>query len=247
MAKILLYDIELAPNVSYTWGKYDQNVIAFEQEDYLLCFAYKWLDDKTTKIKALPDYKGYKKGNDCEAKLVADLHALFTEADIIIAHNGDAFDLKKSQGYFLRHNLPPAEVRTVDTLKVVRRQFKLNSNKLDDVGELLGVGKKLNAGGFSTWLGCMEGDAKAWRRMKKYNKMDVTLLERVYLRLRPWIKNHPNLTTYDLSLLDKCPVCQSENIISNGWRVTQTRKYRRYQCKDCHSWSRQGAGDNVVM
>lgn len=32
MQKILLFDIETSPNLSYTWEKYQQDVIAFEKE-----------------------------------------------------------------------------------------------------------------------------------------------------------------------------------------------------------------------
>jgi hypothetical protein len=42
--KLLLLDIETAPNTVYTWGLYDQN-IAINQiisTGYVLCYAAKW-------------------------------------------------------------------------------------------------------------------------------------------------------------------------------------------------------------
>ncbi len=38
----------------------------------------------------------------------------------------------------------------------------------------------------------MNKDPAAWKVMEKYNKQDVLLLEKVYDRLLPWIKSHPN-------------------------------------------------------
>ena len=50
---------------------------------------------------------------------------------------------------------------------VARRNFMFNSNSLGDLGQTLGLGGKGDTGGFDTWLQCMAGDPKAWRRMIK--------------------------------------------------------------------------------
>lgn len=221
--KILLYDLETAPNVSYTWGKYEQNVIAFEKESYMLCYAYQWLDEGKTRVVV-----GETLGEDKD--LAHSLWALFNEADIIIAHNGDAFDNKYSCARFLAHGLePPTTYRSVDTLKIARQRFRLNSNKLNDLGELLNLGKKVETGGFDLWLGCMQGDAKSWRLMKKYNKQDVDLLRLVYEALRPWMKNHPNLSVDERA----CGVCRSLNLVKAGFHFMNTAKHQRWKCTEC--------------
>ena len=46
--KILLFDIETAPALAWVWAQFDTSVIATEQDWYMLCFAYKWLDEKRT-------------------------------------------------------------------------------------------------------------------------------------------------------------------------------------------------------
>ena len=48
--------------------------------------------------------------------------------------------------------------------------------------------------------------------MLKYNKRDVTLLEEVYLRIRPWIKGHPNCANYIDSKVPICSNCGSKNL-----------------------------------
>jgi DNA polymerase elongation subunit (family B) len=227
--KVLLYDIETAPNLSYTWGKYEQDVIAFEQESYILSFSAKWLGGKQI-TKGLCDYPNYRPGKANDKALVTELYNLIDQADIVIAHNGDRFDIKKMNGRFLYHGLtPPAPYKTVDTLKVARRYFALNSNKLDDLGELLDVGRKVKHPGFELWLGCMNGDPKAWDLMKRYNKQDVILLEAVYEKLKPWIQNHP--TPKD-GLVD-CPNCHSTHFQKRGMDFSRGTKYQRAKCQDC--------------
>jgi hypothetical protein len=235
--KVLLFDIETAPNLAYVWGKYEQDVIAFKQERYILSFAYMWLSDEKLHVKGLPDYKMWKKDRTSDYCLAAELHRLFDEADVIVAHNGNKFDIKIVNAALLRHGFkPPSPAKTVDTLLVARNKFGFNSNKLDDIADLLKVGRKVHTGGFELWLGCLAGDKKAWKKMKEYNGHDVVLLEKVYLKLRPWMTNHPNLNL--LKMVSCCPTCQSNKVHSRGFGYTKTTKYNRYQCQSCGGWFR---------
>jgi DNA polymerase elongation subunit (family B) len=232
-AKILLFDIETSPNVGYVWGKYDQNVIDYKSEWELLCFAYKWYGEKEIKCIARPDFK-----DKTDKSITKALWKLIDEADILIAHNGDEFDIKKATAKFIEHGLvPPRPSRSVDTKKVAKRYFKFNSNKLDDLGKLLGVGRKVKTGGFDLWLGCMAGKKSSWRDMIKYNKQDIALLERVYNKLLPWTDNHPNVS-HIAGRPDGCPKCGSARLKSHGFRKTQTAVYVRYRCVDCNGFCR---------
>lgn len=235
--RILLFDIETAPNLSWVWGQYEQNVLAHEQESYMLSFAYKWLGDKTTTVRSLPDYRKYKPGDVNDKDLVQDLWNLIDQADIVIGHNVDAFDVKKANTRFIYHGMePPQFYRTVDTLKIARKQFKFNSNKLDDLGKFLGVGRKVKHTGISLWFGCMSGDASSWDLMKRYNKQDVELLERVYLKLRTWAPRHPNLNVF-FGRTEGCSKCSGTNVTKRGFAYTDVSRAQRYQCKDCRSYS----------
>jgi DNA polymerase elongation subunit (family B) len=238
--KILLFDIESQPILGYTWGMYEQNVLKVVEPWKMLCFAYKWLGEKKTHVVSLPMVKG-------EKELIKELHKLFVEADIIVGHNGDNFDIKKSNAKFIEYNLtPPDPYKTIDTLKIARRFFKFDSNKLDSLGEQLGVGRKLKTGGFDLWTGCMSGDEKSWRLMQKYNKMDVILLEKVYLKLRPWIQNHVNLNVYTGEKTN-CPSCGSKNIQRRGFSYNATGKQQRWQCMECFSWHQSSFKPNSII
>jgi hypothetical protein len=239
LPRILFLDIETFPNQAFVWGMYDQNVIRFKEQTCLATYAAKWLDEKEVFAKGLCDYKGYKPGSYDDTKLVADLWNLVDEADIIVAHNGDQFDVKVIQARFIFHRLsPPRPFKTVDTKKAVKRVARFNSNKLDDLSFLLENEKKIKTD-FDLWENCINGVRKAWDQMIAYNKKDILLLEKLYLRLRPWISNHPNFSVLAGKLERVCPKCGAKRLIYRGFAVTQGRRYRRLQCQDCGGWARE--------
>jgi DNA polymerase elongation subunit (family B) len=237
--RVLFLDTENAPNLGYVWGKWEQNVIDFKSNWFFLSFAYKWQGSRAIHCKALSDYPLFKKDPENDRELVKDLWAIINDADVIIAHNGDRFDLRKANARFVAQGMkPPSPYKTVDTLKIARRYFQFDSNKLDDLGKYLGVGRKLPHTGKHLWFGCMSGDPKSWATMRRYNSQDVALLERVYLKLRPWAATHPNLT--HITRLSGCPTCQSTNLTCQGFKFSKAGKRQQFQCKDCGSWSSDG-------
>lgn len=235
--RILIYDIETAPNVSYTWGKYDQHVNAFVSEKYILCFAYRWYGEDEVHIIGQTDFpREYKRDKKDDRRVVQELHKLFEEADILIAHNGDAFDHKEVQSRFLFHRMPlTSPYKTVDTKKVAKRHGRFNSNSLNDLANYLGIGHKTPHFGFIMWQKIIEDrDPEMWQLMRDYNVQDVHLLTEVYeIFLRHgWITNHPNLATIS-GRLECCPSCGSERLHKRGLRHKNTITYQQYQCQDC--------------
>lgn len=231
------------PNMAAVWGKYEQNVLWYEQESYMFCYAYKWAGEARTHVVSLDEFKTYKKTPRDDKPLIESLYALFDEADVLIAHNGDSFDQKVANGRFWKHGLtPPAPYKQIDTLKVARKNFKLNSNKLDDLGNFLGVGRKERTGGIDLWYDVYHGDKKAIKKMRSYNKQDVNLLERVYYKELPWITNHPNTALYDNNP-EACPNCGLGPMHKRGLTRTRTMTYHRVQCQNCKSWHRFREGE----
>ena len=82
----------------------------------------------------------------------------------------------------------------------------------------------------------MRGNMKSWKTMIKYARQDVDLLRDVYLALRPWMTNHPNLNIF--SKEHACPTCGSYNLQRRGVRTTKVSVYQAWQCNDCRSYSR---------
>lgn len=232
-ARILFLDTENAPNRGFTWGKYQQDVIRFDRPWFFLCFGAKWQGDKKTKVHALPDYPGYSRDKENDRELCKEMWRYLDEADIVIGHNLDRFDLRKANARFAVHGLPPpSPYKTVDTLKLCRKRFQFDSNRLGDVGTMLGLGGKLPHTGAHLWFSCQDGDKKSWDLMRRYCARDVTLLHEIYDKLKAWSNNHPDLTHY--SRVDAaCPVCEHRATVSKGWKYYSTGKKQRRQCKKC--------------
>lgn len=221
---ILFYDIETSPLEINTWGLYDQNSLNLIKDWQLISFSYKWRGQKAVTCLSQRTMS--------EKALVKALHKLLDQADIVVAQNGDEFDNKKASAKFIEFGLtPPSSYQKVDTLKTARKYFKFTSNKLDDLGVRLGVGRKLQTGGFDLWLRCLRNERKAWLLMEKYNKQDVILLEKIYDKLLPWMNNHPNVTLYKTG--GKCPKCGSLRLKSKGYQYNANSRFKRYYCKDC--------------
>jgi uncharacterized protein YprB with RNaseH-like and TPR domain len=234
--KVLIYDIETTALEIHAWGTFQVNAIAVKKEWELLSFSYKWLGKKKV-------YFRKREGKD-DKSLCKELRKLFNEADMVVAHNGEKFDIKKANTRFLFHYLPPyREPASRDTLKFARTKFKFTSNRLGALGEYLGLGDKIQNMPFEVWLECLADKAKAWKKMELYNKRDVILLEDIYLIMRPWMKDHPNLSL--LTGVRDCPNCGSTRLTKQGTKATHRTIQQQFKCSDCLSWFSQPIGKKL--
>jgi hypothetical protein len=231
--RICFYDIETAPSLGLYYDRYREgNIIAEVRPWFMYSFSYKWRGEKKIHYHCLADYPGFERDIYDDRALVVDLNRLiYSKADCLVAHNGDRFDQRKTKARYLKHNLtPPPPIKTIDTLKIAKRVFKLDSNRLNDIGEYLGLGGKYVPKG-DTWKRCYLGDRDAYREMGRYNKRDVDLLEKVFERLAPWQPNPPLLASGD-----GCPNCGSFNSQKRGYNLARKSKTQRLQCMDCSQW-----------
>lgn len=153
----------------------------------------------------------------------------------MVHFNGTKFDIPILNREFLKHGFaPPSPYKQIDLMRVVKRAFRFESNKLAYITQALGLQGKMKHEGFQLWVGCMNGNRKAWRTMGQYNRKDVEILEPLYERLRPWISQHPTLAGLGLA----CPKCGSTNAQSRGVQVACSRTYTRWHCQDCGGWFR---------
>lgn len=235
-AKILLMDIETTPLLAFAWGLYDQN-ISYKHvvEDWhLICWSAKWLFSPDVMSDVLSE-KEAKKHDD--KRISESMWKLLDEADIIVAHNGNSFDLKKLNSRFIKNGLmSPKQYQTVDTLLVARNNFGFTSNKLDDLCTFFGFGGKTDTD-FELWRNCFFGDPEALQKMLNYNINDSYILEEIYLKLRPWIKGHPNLNLWSEEETSVCPNCGGK-VESNGNYFTPTGRYDSFRCTECGALGR---------
>lgn len=203
------------------------------EASYVLCWSAKWEGEATILYERTTSME------QSSRPMVQKIHRLMEEADHIVTHNGIKFDLPTLNKEFLLKGMsPPAPAHYTDTLQVARRRFRFTSNSLDYLAQRLGVGKKVKHEGFTLWVKCMKGDKKAWADMEQYNRHDVTILEGVYHKLRPWIKTRANLAVRSEHNHTICPNCGSDKYQYRGFQYSQVAKYARAQCLKCHSWFR---------
>jgi hypothetical protein len=242
-AKVLILDIETAPISAYVWGIWNQNIGTHQiQSDWFcLTWAAKWLfEDKV--------YSGKIKPNEVlkqdDKRIIEGIWKLVNEADIVIAHNGEKFDMPRLNSRFILNGLnPPLPYQQIDTLKHIRRQFGFTSNKLDYVNKLLNLERKKETK-FELWENCMRGNASALTEMESYNVQDVRILEETYLLIRAWIKPHPNMGLFILDEKEhRCPNCGSNNLDAQGkMYYTTANAYELMRCSNCGASSRKRLG-----
>lgn len=234
--KILLLDIETSPMLSYVWALFsEQGGLPMLKKDWnILSWAAKWYGED--KIMQMDQRKA--KNIEDEKAILKGMWKLLDEADIVITHNGDKFDLKKLNTRFVKFDLgKPSPYRSIDTLKIARKHFSFTSNKLEYLAEFLKCKfKKMKSKkfpGVTMWDQCLARNPEAWKEMEAYNKQDVLTLEAVYDKLKPWDK------TINFSIFNAgnhiCS-CGSTELIKKGttdYSYTNHGYYQRYRCKSC--------------
>lgn len=245
--KILLFDIETLPDVAAVWKAYETYIPTkmLLREGSIACAAWKWYGtDEVYSVSLLGSLKRFKKNVYDDYHVVRTLHGVLSQADVIVAQNGDKFDIKWYNTQALKHGLSPIPtIPTIDTYKVLKKHFRFRSNRLDYVCKTLGLGNKLETD-ISIWMTIIDDrisyteKADALAYLVKYCKQDIRLLEGLFDIMTPYISNMPALISGDTSILRCINVtCNSANLRQKGYRTTRAgTQYKRYQCNDCGKW-----------
>lgn len=239
LPRILLFDIETAPIEAYVWSIWDQNVglNMIKQDWTVLSWSAKWLGEKEVMYEDLRDSKNVRD----DKKVLKSIWKLLDEADIVVGHNSDSFDVKKLNARFIQAKMqPPSGYKRMDTKKLAKKHFNFTSNKLQYITDKLCTKyKKLSHGkfpGFSMWDQCLKGNVDAWNEMKLYNEYDVLSLEEAFLKILPW-ESSALFDSYRDSEIQIC-TCGSIDFKKSGFHHTPTSRYQKYKCKNCGAESR---------
>ena len=228
--KVLIFDIETTPTLAYIWRYWKENISPGQivEDSVILCWAAKWLGSSGVMFNRSKNWR-----NDKE--LTASLAELLGSADLVVAHNGKAFDIARIWSQMAKYEIdPPAPFKVVDTCLLARSAFAFPHNSLDGLARYLNLGGKTEHEGLPLWKKCMSNDEDAWARMEEYNINDVLLLEKVYLRLRQYDKRHPNMSLYWDDDLLRCVCCGSTAVkMLPKSTFAQRRVYPAYRCKSC--------------
>ena len=226
----LFWDIETSPNVGWFWRAGPKQWIGNEailKERKIICIAYKWEGEK--KVTVLR----WDKNQDDRAMLVEFLEVAH-EADEMVAHHGDAFDLPWFRTRCLFHGLQPLpKYKTIDTCAWAQRLCYFNSSKLDYIAQVLGVGRKIHTS-INLWIDVVFGHcAKALRKMCRYCGHDVVVLEGVFQKLRVIADPKTHVGVLEGGEKWSCAHCGSTDVRKDKTRVTaQGTIQHQMRCKN---------------
>ena len=229
--KRLFYDIETSYNIVKSWRVgYNLSITPEDiiHERAIITIAYKWEEDE--EVTVLTWNKG------CDKDLVKQFVDIMAEADELVGHNVDRFDTKFIMGRALKHGISVLpKYQSTDTLKLAKKHFMLNSNKLDYIAQYLGIGHKVRHRGMEMWDDIiLKNDPKALEEMCEYNVHDVFLTEKVYKALMNYSLpkiNHASKQTGDKH---SCPECGSEEAVLTKTYISNSgTKTRLMSCNSC--------------
>jgi hypothetical protein len=240
--KILVFDIETAPIEALVWSIWDQNIpLSRIKKDWtVLAWAAKWLGEDPEKTVYVDTFN--QKDQRDDKKILKKIWSMLDEADFVVGHNSDSFDIKKLNARFIQHGMkPPSSYKRLDTKKLAKKHFAFTSNKLEYITDKLCTKyKKLKHGKFpgnALWDQFLLRNKEAQKEMEIYNKYDVLSLEEAFLKILPWESANLFEHYYD-SEIDIC-TCGSIDFKKNGFAYTQASKFQRYTCKNCGAEMRE--------
>lgn len=224
--KILAFDIETAPAQALVFSAYKPFVTPKHiiEHPRMLCFSAQWYGQKKVMF--------YSEFHHSRQEMLEKIAELLDEADIVVHYNGTNFDEPWIRGELLVENIEqPSPFKTVDLYRAVRSGSRFISNKLEYVAPRLLEDSKVTHEGIEMWWKCMNGDEKAWSKMRQYAKHDTAMMFPLYERLRPIMKTHPNLNLYREDGETGCPWCGSTHLRKRGVARTASSVFQRYQCQ----------------
>lgn len=242
--RILILDVERLPGITQQtwWDRGDlknryvhHETVTREPRTTIVCA--KWYDSPDVTRLAEWDKGG-------RGLFLKRVHALIAQADIIVGHNIDGADIPWLKGDFHlprighahRPNLPPLpDAKTVDTLKVMRRQFKTGApfKSLNALCQIIGVPAKTDHYDREAMERAVTGSAEDRQRLTDYCAGDVIATQWLYDWARPHIKNHPMLFVDGQSRLDTCRACGHETKPITKRYVADIFTYTMQKCTEC--------------
>lgn len=247
--KVLTIDIETSPHLAYTFQT--RNVFIqpgqIVEPTRMLSFAAKWEGSRQTLFESEYDFANERIDPEFHATMVQNAWYLLDDADVVVGYNSDNFDLRHLRREFRLAGLgQPSPFASVDLWKVIKREEEWASHKLAYITQRYRLTGKMHNDGFALWLGCLNGDSKMWRQMRRYNKQDVVTTEELYHAAAD-IVSLPALVLFDDEPLTEghCPVCREQGQ-SRGYAYTKTRRYPRFYCPADKKWFRGNRSDRTA-
>lgn len=241
--RILILDVERLPGITkqYWWDRGDLknryiHYETVERAPRTTIVCAKWYDSDTVIELAEWDKGGRK-------RFLREVHRLMTQADIIVGHNVDNADVPWLKGdLHIEAGLPPLPpFKTVDTLKVLRREFKSGApfKSLDAFCQIVGIQAKTDRYDREAMERAATGKSVEDReRLTDYCCGDVVATQGLYDFLRPYIKGHPALFVDGKDKLTVCNRCGHDTEPTAKRYIANVMSYSMRKCVACQAYSR---------
>lgn len=246
--KIIFFDLETLPNLDTVMkiipsiGNWPGRTLKAELNS-IICFGYKVLGDKKAKCINAWDFENWNEDVNDDSAVVMMAYEILKDADVIVTHNGKRFDLPVLNTRLMANGFPPLhKIVHVDTKNVAKR-LSLYSNALNNVAKFFKLEEKMENGGWDLWCKVQKRDKKAQKTMSEYCAQDVEVLEQVYKKLRPLLKNAETANYAHRKAERSCNSCGSSNIVGHGTYMRKTGERQRYICNDCGSTMSEKIGN----
>lgn len=208
----------------------------------LLCTSWKWAGENAVHTAAITDYKTFKKTPWDDKRLVRDVSAALSQADVWVTWYGQRFDVPFLNARLLSHGLPPMPpIPHVDAWRISRYQLKLSSNRLKNVSEFFELGERKTPLSGPIWVKARAGHGPSIKYVIEHCEADVRVLEEAYDQIKCLCPKHPNVNLTDKTM-EGCPKCGGK-VQRRGTQIAQSRSYQRYQCQKCGGWCRARVAD----
>ena len=206
--KRLFFDIETSPNVGLFWSTGNRIHLSPEnilKERKIICIGYQWQDKQPQSLQWT--------AKQDDAPMLRRFAPILEQADEVVAHNGNGFDLKWVRTRCSVHGISLApHIPSYDTLLKMRERFRLNSNTLAYAAQYFGLPYKTKTD-FQLWKDVIAGNKVALQAMVAYCKQDVTVLVALYQKLQEYTLPNVHHGVIAGQAKHSCPQC-SRTVVS---------------------------------
>lgn len=192
-----------------------------------ICAAWNWYDRSSVEFASEWD--------DGREGMLRRIWDAYDRAQVIVGHNLAAFDSKKLRSEWRDLGLnPPSPYKTVDTLRIARREFGDESKTLNSLCDRLGIAAKTDRYDVEVARQALAGHKPSQKRIKAYNVGDIGATRGLYDALRPWDASHPHSREPLADDRPSCPNCWSgDHLEPNGYTLANVILHRLYRCSNC--------------
>lgn len=241
--KILILDVERLPGITkqFWWDRGDLknryiHYETVERHPRTTIVCAKWYDEPDVIELAEWDKGGRR-------KFLRNVHNLMTEADIIVGHFITGADLPwLANDLHVEAGLPPLPpVKTVDTLKVIRKVFGSGApfKGLDAFCQVVGIEAKTDRyDQHAMERAVTDKSVEDRERLVAYCAGDVLATQGLYDWLRPYIPNHPALFVDGKDKLTTCHRCGHDTKPIPRRYIANIMSYSMRRCTNCSGYSR---------